>query len=116
MEVLQLAWSALVLACSYILLGVGMNLQYATLRVVNFAQGQLFMVGAMIVAVGAGRLGVWGATVLALIVCGLVSVLIEKLAISPVLRSGAQQRSRIQASLVSTYMARSSLVTIFSGR
>lgn len=101
MEVLQLLWSAIILACSYILLGVGMNLQYATLRVVNFAQGQIFMLGAMIVAVGASRLGVWGSLVIALAACSAVSVLIEKLAISPVLRFGAE-RSRIQASLLST--------------
>jgi branched-chain amino acid transport system ATP-binding protein len=101
MEIAQLAWSAVILACSYILLGVGMNLQYATLRVVNFAQGQIFMIGAMIVAVGSARLGVGGAAVLALVCCGLISVLIEKLAISPVLRSSTQQ-SRIQASLLAT--------------
>src|ERR1700749_3148553 len=101
MEIAQLAWSAMILACSYILLGVGMNLQYATLRVVNFAQGQIFMIGAMIVAVGSARLGVGGAAVLALVCCGLISVLIEKLAISPVLRSSTQQ-SRIQASLLAT--------------
>ena len=101
MEVLQLLWSAIILACSYILLGVGMNLQYATLRVVNFAQGQIFMLGAMIVAVGSSHVGVWGSLVIALAACSVVSVLIEKLAISPVLRFGAE-RSRIQASLLST--------------
>jgi branched-chain amino acid transport system permease protein len=112
MNILQLIWSAIILACSYILLGVGMNLQYAALRVVNFAQGQIFMVGAMIVAVGAKSLGVWGALVVALVGCGLLSMLIEKLAISPVLRAGAQQRSRIQASLLSTAASGTAITAI----
>lgn len=104
MSYAQLLWSALILSCTYILLGVGMNVQYATLRVVNFAQGQLYMVGAMILAMYAKDVSSWGAVIIGLAVCGALSVVIEKLAISPAL-AGGFQHSRIQVSLLASTAA-----------
>jgi branched-chain amino acid transport system permease protein len=76
---LHLIVSSLVLASSYALVGIGYNLAFSTLRVINFAQGQIYMMGAMVFATVAGTGVPLILAVLAGVGCGaLLGLVIER--------------------------------------
>jgi branched-chain amino acid transport system permease protein len=54
---LQLTFTALQIGAVYILFALGLTLIFGVLRIVNFAQGQLFTVAALVMAVGVPWLG-----------------------------------------------------------
>lgn len=75
------------LGCIYGLVALGFSLIYKTTEVVNFAQGELMMLGgflayAYIVTFG---LGFWAGAIFAILTTGLIGIAIERLVIRPVL-------------------------------
>lgn len=69
-------------AASLFLVSVGLSIVFGVTRVVNFAHGSLFMLGAYIgldaiALFGRGPLGFWGGVLLAAVIVGLIGVLIE---------------------------------------
>jgi branched-chain amino acid transport system permease protein len=99
---LEVCIGAAVSAAAYALLGIGYNLAYSTIRVINFAQGQIAMIGSMVYAT------VWGAGVpvplallIALLVSGAVAAVIERGVLSPIIRSRYSYQTH-QVSLLAT--------------
>src|SRR5687768_3044832 len=89
--------NGLSLGAIYALIAVGYTMVYGVLQLINFAHGDVFMVGAMLALVTAGFLGFVGATdvvqypVLAFALCAVISIMacgtlgysIERLAYRP---------------------------------
>lgn len=77
--------NGLVLGNIYVLLAVGMALIFSVANLVNFSQGSLFMIGAYIgwLAMTQAGLPVWLALPLAALGCALLGVLIERVALRP---------------------------------
>jgi len=102
---LHLLVSSLVLASSYALVGIGYNLAYSTLRVINFAQGQIYMLGAFIFATLAGTGTPLVFAVLAGMCTGaLLGIIIERFVITPIMRQGFSH-GNTQAALLGTVAA-----------
>ncbi len=102
---LHLVVSSLVLASAYALVGIGYNLAYSTLRVINFAQGQIYMLGALIFATVAGTHVPLILAVLAGVGCGaLLGIVIERFVITPIMRRGFSH-GNTQAALLGTVAA-----------
>jgi branched-chain amino acid transport system permease protein len=78
-------------ASSLFLVACGLSLIFGVTRIVNFAHGSLYMIGAYIgytlMQVLPGAFGFWGAIVLAAIAVGIVGVLVEMLVLRPVYRA-----------------------------
>ncbi len=84
-DALQFLISGLVVGSIYGLIGVGFTCIYNVTGIVNFAQGDFAMVGAMsaIAIQGAGA-PVWMAVILAILITCMVAALIERTAVQPV--------------------------------
>lgn len=84
-DALQFLVSGLVVGSIYGLIGVGFTCIYNVTGIVNFAQGDFAMVGAMsAIALNAAGAPLWLAILLAIVITSLVAVLIERTAIQPV--------------------------------
>ena len=83
---LQVLLSGLAIGSIYGLVGMGFAIAFYVTRVINFAQGQLLMVGVM-VAAAVARSGVtpWLAIVVGIVAAGAVGVLTYLVAVRPVL-------------------------------
>lgn len=71
-------------AASLFLVSVGLSIVFGVTRVVNFAHGSLYMLGAYIALslmamLPAGHLGFWGSILLAAVAVGLIGILVEVL-------------------------------------
>ncbi len=78
-------------ASSLFLVACGLSLIFGVTRIVNFAHGSLYMLGAYtgysLMQVLPGAVGFWGSIVLAGVAVGLIGVLIEMLVLRPVYRA-----------------------------
>ncbi|NKY31471.1 branched-chain amino acid ABC transporter permease [Nocardia speluncae] len=71
----------------YALIAMSFNVSYRPTNVVNFAQGELVMVGAMVVAATALGGLPWGlAAVAVMVLVGAIALVEERIAVTPVLR------------------------------
>lgn len=70
----------------YALLSLGLAIIFGLLRIINFAQGALYMVGAFLAWLGLQHFGInyWLALLIVPVVVGIVGVLIEKFLIRPI--------------------------------
>lgn len=84
-EFVQFLISGLMVGSIYGLIGIGFTTIYNVTGVVNFAQGDFAMVGAL-TAISVYALGspLWMAIVLAIILIGLLAAVIERVAIRPI--------------------------------
>ena len=86
-HLLELVINGLVTGSIYALVGSGIALVYGTTRVLNFAHGELMMIAGYLVLFFAVTLG-WNvllASVLTLVLVGVVGGLIQRVAIAPLL-------------------------------
>ncbi len=78
-------------ASSLFLVACGLSLIFGVTRIVNFAHGSLYMLGAYVgyslMQTLPGAVGFWGAILLAGVVVGIIGVLIEVLVLRPVYRA-----------------------------
>ena len=81
----------------YSLVALGYTMVYGVMRLINFAHGELFMLGSylgftLLVSTSIGKLGVgWGLIIIVLMVAGamaLLGILIERVAYAPLRKSG----------------------------
>ena len=86
-QVLQLLLAGVAQGCVYALVALGFVLIYKATETVNFAQGDLMMLGAFFALTGATVLGLpyWLTIVFALAVMAVVGMLIEHIVLRPVL-------------------------------
>lgn len=84
---LQLLLQGLALGAVYALVGQGLNVTYWTLKVVNFAHGAFLMI-AVFIALSAWSAGlpIGLAIVLAVLAVSLMGVLVERVAVRPVIK------------------------------
>lgn len=84
MEFLQYVLDGLATGGLYALIAVGYSMVYGVLQMINFAHGELFMVGAyfVMVVLGAGA-PAWAAIPLCALGLGLFAVVIERIAYRP---------------------------------
>ena len=70
----------------YALLSLGLAIIFGLLRIINFAQGALYMVGAFLAWLGLQHFGInyWLALLIVPVVVGIVGILIEKFLIRPI--------------------------------
>jgi branched-chain amino acid transport system permease protein len=69
----------------YAMVALGYTMIYGVLRIINFAQGEIYMAGAYtaVIAIGVFDMGFLPSFFLALLVAGLVGILMERLAFRP---------------------------------
>lgn len=93
--------NGLSLGSIYALIALGYTMVYGIVKLINFAHGDVMMVGAyagyfVLVVLGAGAFGMAGAFIAAMVLCGLLSILIERFAYRP-LRESPRLNSLITA-------------------
>lgn len=112
---LQHFFNALTLGSLYALIAIGYTMVYGILRLINFAHGDILMVGAYFVFFGTFAYGMpWGlAALLAIIGASIFGVLIERIAYRP-LREAPRISALISAIAVSFFIE-SLAVVVFTG-
>ena len=87
LDFLQQFVSGLALGCVYGLIALGFVLIYKATEVVNFAQGELMMLGGFFAYTYIGLLGFsyWSGFALAVLSLGIVGMIIERVVIRPIL-------------------------------
>lgn len=108
-------FNALTLGSLYALIAIGYTMVYGILRLINFAHGDILMVGAYFVFFGTFAYGLpWGvAALLAILGASLFGVLIERIAYRP-LRDAPRISALISAIAVSFFIE-SLAVVVFTG-
>ena len=88
-EFIQNLINGISLGSLYALIAIGYTLVYGILRLINFAHGEIFMIGSYVACyiLSAGILPWWAAFLLAAAITGLVGVIVEKAAYSPLRNS-----------------------------
>lgn len=93
----------------YALIALGYTMVYGIIRLINFAHGDFIMVGGytlfytvpLMIAAG---MPAWLAVLLAVVVCAVVGVSVEKLAYSPVRKRGTNMSTLITAIAMSLFL------------
>jgi branched-chain amino acid transport system permease protein len=84
-EFIQLLIAGLMVGSIYGLIGIGFTTIYNVTGIVNFAQGDFAMVGALsAISLYAAGLPLWAAIALAIVLVGVLAALIERVALRPV--------------------------------
>jgi len=86
-QILQLFFAGVAQGCVYALVALGFVLIYKGTETVNFAQGDLMMLGAFFALTASAILGwpYWAMIILAIVVMAVVGMMIERIVIRPVL-------------------------------
>ena len=84
MDILAQVLNGLGIGSIYALVALGYSMVYGIVQLINFAHGDIIMVGAYVTYVGLVMAAVplWAADLISILFCGLAGVLIEKLAYS----------------------------------
>jgi len=116
---LQQFINGLSLGSIYALIALGYTMVYGIVTLINFAHGDIMMMGAyagyfVLVAFGATGFGFAGALLVAMVFCGLLGVAIERLAYRP-LRNAPRLNSLITAIAVELILQNMMRVLPFAG-
>jgi branched-chain amino acid transport system permease protein len=113
---LQQLINGLSLGSLYALIAIGYTMVYGILRLINFAHGDLLMVGAYVGVMGVGVfLWPWPlAFGLAIVVTGLMGVLLERGAYRPLRR--APRISLLISAIAASFLLENLALVIFGGR
>jgi branched-chain amino acid transport system permease protein len=110
--ILTLVWGVAI-GCVYILLATGLNLIFGVMKVVNFAHGQLLMIGAYLtwtLAYTAG-LNAYVALLISMVIVALLGVLVERFTFRRVL--GGDKLNEIFVSLGLIYIFENAALLIW---
>lgn len=82
MEWLQQLVNGVSLGSIYALIALGYTMVYGIIKLINFAHGDVFMIGAFVgfYAISSWGLGFFPALIIAMIICAILGVVIERLA------------------------------------
>ncbi|MDR2210936.1 MAG: branched-chain amino acid ABC transporter permease [Spirochaetaceae bacterium] len=119
MIVLQQLINGISLGSIYALIALGYTMVYGIVLLINFAHGDILMVGAytaffILGAIGSGPVGMLIALVISMVVCAGFGITIERLAYRP-LRSAPRLNSLITAIAVSLILENGARVLPFIG-
>lgn len=101
----------------YALIAIGYTMVYGILRLINFAHGDIFMLGAYLAFYGMffmSNVPWWGAFLLAVIVTGFFGILLERVAYSP-LRNEPRINVLISA-IGASFLMENLAILIFEGK
>lgn len=106
--------NGIALGSTYALIALGYTMVYGIIQLINFAHGEIYMVGAFaaLVFVTVFKMNIFLALVLAMVVCLLAGVVIEFIAYRP-LRRSSRLSALISAIGVSTFL--STLILLIFG-
>jgi branched-chain amino acid transport system permease protein len=106
LQFLQLVVSGAAIGCIYALIALGFVLIYKATETINFAQGELMMVGGFVGLTGVSVIGLpfWLAFVLAVVVMALIGMATERIVLRPLL--GQPAFTVVMVTLGVGYMAR----------
>jgi branched-chain amino acid transport system permease protein len=113
---LQQVINGLSLGSLYALIAIGYTMVYGILRLINFAHGDLLMVGAYVGVMGVGMFA-WprpAAFGLAVILTGLMGVLLERGAYRPLRQ--APRISLLISAIAASFLLENLVLVIFGGR
>ena len=119
MIVLQQLINGVSLGSIYALIALGYTMVYGIILLINFAHGDILMVGAytaffVLSAIGAGPMGMLLAFLVSMVICASFGITIERLAYRP-LRSAPRLNSLITAIAVSLILENAARVLPFIG-
>jgi branched-chain amino acid transport system permease protein len=105
MEIVQQLINGISLGSIYALIALGYTMVYGIIKLINFAHGDVFMVGAFVgfYAITILHLGFFSALLLTMVVCAIFGVLIERIAYKP-LRNATRIAALITAIGVSLFI------------
>ncbi len=105
LEFIQQLVNGLSLGAIYALIALGYTMVYGIIKLINFAHGDIMMVGAFVGFYSVTLLGtnVWFAMLFAMIICAILGILIEKVAYRP-LRNSTRIAALITAIGVSFFL------------
>ena len=111
MEVLSYLISGISLGSVYVIIALGYTMVYGIAKMLNFAHGDVIMVGGSVSLLTMTSLGlpVWASILIAMVVCTILGILIEGLAYKP-LRSAPSLAVLITAIGVSYFLQNSALL------
>ena len=102
-QFLQYIFSGITSGSVYALTAIGFTLVFSATQIINFAQGQMVMLGGMLgVSLYSAGLPLWACFLGAVVIVALISVGMEEVAIRPLLKKGvlAQIIATVGASFV----------------
>lgn len=111
MDVLQFFVNGIIMGGIYALIALGFVLIYKASKVLNFAQGDLVMVGAFSFLALYNVLPIWLAVLISIALAGLMGFLIEKAILRPLI--GEPILSVIMVTLGLSYLMRGIVLTLF---
>ncbi len=111
---LQQVVNGLTLGSIYALTAIGLSIVYGILRLINFAHGDVLMVGAYVALglLGASGGNLWGALLGAAAAAGLLGVVIERVAYRPIRR--APEVAALITSLAVSILLQNAAIMIFT--
>lgn len=111
MEFISYLISGISLGSIYAIIALGYTMVYGIAKMLNFAHGDVIMVGGYVSMIAVTSLGVpgWLSVIIAMAVCTVLGILIEKLAYKP-LRSASSLAVLITAIGVSYFLQNSALL------
>ncbi|WP_282605300.1 branched-chain amino acid ABC transporter permease [Pelagibius sp. Alg239-R121] len=99
----------------YALIALGLTLIFALMNVLNFAHGQMYVLGAFVTYYVYGVLGLpfWLALVATALTLGIVGVLFEKFLFRPVLRRSSREESSMLLAAGTALLLESLILIVF---
>ncbi len=113
---LQHCFNALTLGSLYALIAIGYTMVYGILRLINFAHGDILMVGAYFIFFGTFAFGwPWGAAaIISIIAAGFLGVIIDRVAYRPL--RDAPRISALISAIAMSFFIESVAVVVFTGQ
>ena len=104
-EFFQQLVNGLSIGSIYALIALGYRMVYGIIKLINFAHGDIYMLGAYVgfISIAQLHLGFFPALLLAMVVCGVLGVIIERIAYKP-LRNATRIAALITAIGVSYFL------------
>jgi len=115
-QFLQQLINGLSLGSIYALIALGYTMVYGIIRLINFAHGDIYMLGAFLGYVAISRLGFsfFPALLFAMVLCAVIGVLVERIAYKP-LRQATRIAALITAIGVSFFLQYSTMYIMGAG-
>ncbi len=112
---LQVLINGLVLGSVYALIALGLTMVFSIMRVVNFAHGQMYMIGGFVVyyLYGQYQLPFWFALVCAALALAAIGVLFNRLFFQPVLANAKREENSMLMAVGTALLLENLALTLF---
>lgn len=112
---LQVLINGMVLGSVYALIALGLTMVFSIMRVVNFAHGQMYMLGAFVVyyIYGQYEQSFWAALLASAVVLGLVGVAFNRFFFQPVLANAKREENSMLMAVGTALLLENLALTVF---